>query len=124
MKKKNQVNIEIFSKKNLGRKKKSYHQHAELAELSFIYMDIIRGKLFSNHPKNLNHVHKDSKDFVSVIITAGKNIRGGDTVFYDGVKISDLGSGAHVLQYLYKRMIFSPFEKKSMKVLFGEDIEQ
>ena len=48
-------------------------------------MAIIGGKLYSNHPKNQNHVHKDSNDIVSVIMTVGKNIIGGDNVFYDGV---------------------------------------
>ena len=75
------------------------------------FMDVIVGKLFSNHPKNLNHVHRDSKDFVSVIITVGKYIRGGDTVFYDGMKTFDLGSISHVLKYLHRRMIFGPFKK-------------
>ena len=74
-------------------------------------MAVIGGKLFGNHPKNLNHVHKDSKDLVSVIIILGKNISGGDTVLYDGVKTSDLGSRAHVLKRLHGRPIFGPFEK-------------
>ena len=39
----------------------------------------------------MNHVHKDTKYLVSVIITLGKNISGGETMFYDGVKTSDLG---------------------------------
>ena len=34
-------------------------------------MAVIDGKFFSNHPKILNHVHKDSNDLVSVIITLG-----------------------------------------------------
>ena len=34
----------------------------------------------------MNHVHKDTKDLISVIIKVGKDISGGDTVFYDGVK--------------------------------------
>ena len=38
----------------------------------FTSMAVISGQLFSNHPKNLNHVHKDSKDLVSVIITLGE----------------------------------------------------
>ena len=46
----------------------------------------------------MNHAHKDSKDFFSVIINLGKNVSGGDTVFYDGVKASDLGSRAHILK--------------------------
>ena len=74
-------------------------------------MDIIGGKLFSNHPKNLNHVHKETKDLVSVIITVGKDISGGDTVFYYGVKTSDLESRSHILKHLHGRMISGPFEK-------------
>ena len=50
-------------------------------------MAVIGGKLFSSHPKNLKRVHKDIKDLVSVIITLGKDISGGDTVFNDEVKI-------------------------------------
>ena len=73
-------------------------------------MAVIGGRLFSNHHKNMNHVHKDSKYLVSVIITLGGNISGGDTVFYDGVKTSDLGSRAHVLKNLHGRIIFGPFE--------------
>ena len=60
-------------------------------------MAVIGGKLFSNHPKNLNHVHKDSKDLVYVIITLVKDISGGNAVFYDGVKTFDLGSRVNVL---------------------------
>ena len=37
-------------------------------------------------------MHKDVKYLVSVIITLGKDIIGGDTVFYDGVKIVILGT--------------------------------
>ena len=44
-----------------------------------------------------------------VIITLINNIRGGDTVFYDRIKTSDLGSRAHILKHLFGRMIFVPF---------------
>ena len=77
----------------------------------FTSMAVIGGKLYRNHPKNLNHVRKDTKYLVSVIITLGKNVSRVDTVFYDGVKTSDLGSRAHILQHLHGRMIFGPFEK-------------
>ena len=73
-------------------------------------MDVIGGRIFSNQPKNLNHIHKDSKYLVSVIITLGENMSGGDTVFYDWVKTSDLGSIAYVFKKLYGRMIFGPFD--------------
>ena len=86
-------------------------------------MAVLGGKLYSNHPKNLNHVHKDTKDLVSVIITMVKDISAGETMIYYGVKTSDLGSRAHISKILHGRMIFGPFEKKPMKVLFGVDIE-
>ena len=77
----------------------------------FISMAVIGGKLYSNHPKNLNHVHKDAKYLVSNIITVGKDISGGDTVFYDVVKSSELGIRAHILKHLHGRIVFGPFAK-------------
>ena len=59
----------------------------------------------------MNHVHKDTRDLVSVIITIVTNISGGDTVFYDGVKTSDLLSRARVIKHLHGRIIFDAFEK-------------
>ena len=76
----------------------------------FTSMAVIGGKIYSNHHKNMNHVNKDSKYLVSVIITMGKNITGGETVFYYGVKTSNLGSRANILKKLHGRMIFGPFE--------------
>ena len=74
-------------------------------------MAVIGGRLYRNHPKNLNHMHKDLKDLVSVNITLGKDIIGGDTVFYDGVKSCDFGNRAHILKYSHGRMVFGPYEK-------------
>ena len=56
----------------------------------------------------MRHVHKDTKDLVSVIITLDTNISGGDTVFYDRVKKSDLVNISHVLKHLHERIIFVP----------------
>ena len=47
----------------------------------------------------MNYVHKDTKDFLSVIIPMLNNIRVGDTVFYDWVKKSDLGIISHTLKH-------------------------
>ena len=44
----------------------------------FTFMSVIGGRLFSNHHKNMNHVHKDGNDFVSVVLALGGNISGGD----------------------------------------------
>ena len=71
-------------------------------------MAVIGGKLYRNHPKNLNHVHKDIKDLVSVIITLGKDISGGYTVFYDELKSSSFWSRARILKHLHGRMVFGP----------------
>ena len=71
-------------------------------------MSVIGGELYSNRPKNMNHVHKATKDMVSIIITVGKDISGGDTTFYDEVKTSDLGSRAHILkEFTSKNYIWS-----------------
>ena len=52
-----------------------------------------------------------------------ENINGGDTMFYDGVKTSDLGRRAQVLKHLHGRMIFGQFEFFFTKVIFGVDID-
>ena len=85
-----------------------------IGETIFTSMAVIGGRLFSNEHKNMNHVNNNSKYLVSVIINLAGNINGGDTVCYDGVKIYDLGSGAHILKHLHRRMMFGPFEKNSM----------
>ena len=42
----------------------------------FSSVAVIGGKLFRNHPKNMNHVYEDSKNLVSVIISLGGDIKG------------------------------------------------
>ena len=59
----------------------------------------------------MKHVHKYTKDLVSVIITIVTNIIGGDTIFNDVVKSSYLGNRTYVLKYLPGKMFFGPFEK-------------
>ena len=74
-------------------------------------MTVIGGQLYRNHPRNLHHIHKDTKDLVSVIITLGENIIGGDTVCYDRMKTCDFGNISHILKHSHGRMVFGPFEK-------------
>ena len=47
----------------------------------FTLFATIGGNLYTRHAKNLNHVHKDSKDFLSVIIILGTDVNGGEAVF-------------------------------------------
>ena len=98
-------------KLKLDKAKEILPSTCRISEIIFTSMAVIGGKIYHNHPKNLNHMHKDVKDLVSVIITLGKDISGGETVFYDGVKSSDIGSRAHILKHLHGRMVFGPFEK-------------
>ena len=46
----------------------------------------------------MNNLHKESKELVSVIITLVTNVNGGDTVFHDWARHTDLGKRAHVLK--------------------------
>ena len=62
-------------------------------------MATIGGNLYTRHPKNLNHVHKDSKDLMSVIIILGTDVHGGETVFFNGESINDVGKRSHVLKH-------------------------
>ena len=70
------------------------------------------GELFSSYPKNKNHVHKDQNYLLYAIITMVTNVSGGDTLFYDGIHVYDLGQRSHVLKHLHRRCIIGPFEKK------------
>ena len=74
-------------------------------------MATIGGNLFTIHPKNLNRVHKDSNNLLSVITILGKNVHGGEKVFYDGENINDIGKRAHVLKHSYGRCMVDPFDK-------------
>ena len=44
-------------------------------------MATIGVNLFTRHPKNINHVHKDSNDLLSVMTILGTNVHGGETFF-------------------------------------------
>ena len=74
-------------------------------------MATIGVNLYTKHPNNLNHVHKDSKDLLSVIIMLGTDINGGETVFYDGENKNDIGKRAHVLNHSHGRCFIGCFDK-------------
>ena len=86
-------------------------------------MATIGGNLYTRHPKNLNHVHKDSKDLMSVIIILGTDVHGGETDFFDGENINDVGKRAHKLKHSHGRCIIGSVDKIYTKDLFGLVIE-
>ena len=74
-------------------------------------MATIGGNLYTRHAKNLNYVHKDSKDLMSVIIILGTDVHGGETVFYDGENMNDIGKRAHLLKHSHGRCVIGSFDK-------------
>ena len=80
------------------------------------YIPIIGVKLYSNHPKNINHVHKYSKDLLSIILPLGNVFSGGDTVFYGGVIYSDLVKKYHAINILHGRCVVGAFETYFHKI--------
>ena len=58
-----------------------------------------------------NHVHKDSKDILLVIIILGTDVNGGETVFNDGKNMNDNGKIAHVLKHSHERCVIGYFDK-------------
>ena len=53
-----------------------------IGDTYFKSLATIGGNLYKRHAKNLNHVHKDSKDLMSVIIIFVTDVHGGEIVFY------------------------------------------
>ena len=52
-----------------------------IGDTCFTSMATIGGNLYTRHVNNLNRVHRDSKDLLSVIIILGTDVNGGETVF-------------------------------------------
>ena len=106
-------------KQKLTTEKEKISSKFRIGKTCFTSVAVIGDKLFSNNPKNMNHVHKNTQDF-ACYNNYGDYYKSRDTVFYEGVKTYDLESIAHALEHLYSRMIFGKFENVIMKVLFGE----
>ena len=51
--------------------------------------------------------HKNSKDIMSVIIILETDVKGGETFFYDGEKMNDIGKRAHVLDVFQPKTVCS-----------------
>ena len=67
---------------NLGRimeeTKVMIPKECRIGDTCFTSLATIGGNLYTRHVKNLNHVHKDSKYLLSVIIILGTDVNGGD----------------------------------------------
>ena len=66
--------------KNIMIAKGKIQKNWRIGNICFTSVAVIGGRLLSNSPKNNNHVRKYQKYLLSVIITLGENVSGGDTV--------------------------------------------
>ena len=74
-------------------------------------MAAIRVNLYTRYAKNINHINKDSKDLLSVIVILGTNANSGETVFYDEYNMNDIGKRAQVLKHSHRRCVIGSFAK-------------
>ena len=58
-----------------------------------------------------------------MIIIFGTDFNGGETVFYDGENMHDIGKRAHVLKHSHGMCVIGYFEKNYTKAHFGLAIE-
>ena len=82
-----------------------------IGDTCFTSLPTIGGNLYTRHANNLNHVHEDSKDIMSVIIIMGTYVHGGETVFFYGETLHDVGKRAHVLKHSHGRCVIGSFDK-------------
>ena len=53
-----------------------------IGDTCFTSLATIGGNLYTRHANNLNLLHKDNKELLSVIIILGTDVHGGETVFF------------------------------------------
>ena len=101
--------------KNLGstmdKAKQIIPKECRIDDTYFTSLPNIGGNLYTRHVKNLNHVHKDSKDILPVIIILGTDVNGGEIVFNDEENMNDIVKIAHVLKYSHGRCVIGSFDK-------------
>ena len=70
--------------KTMKKTKENIPKECRISDTCFTSLTTIGGNLYTRHPKNLNHVNKDIKYLLPVIIILGTDVNDGETVFYDG----------------------------------------
>ena len=70
---------------NLGsmvdKAKEKIPKQCRIGDTCFTSVTTIGVNLFTRHPKNINHVHKDSNDLLSVTTILGTNVHFGEKQF-------------------------------------------
>ena len=91
--------------------KEKIPKHSIIGDTCFTSLARIGINLFTRHKKKLNHVHRDSNNFLSVIIILVTNVHGGETLFHDGVNMNYIVKRANVLKHSNGRCVFGAFDK-------------
>ena len=89
--------------------KEKITKQCRIGDTCFTSLATIGGNLYTKNAKNLNHVHKDSKDLLSVIIILGTNVNGGETFFNDGENMNNIGKRAHILMHSHGRCVIGSY---------------
>ena len=80
-------------------------KECRIGDTCFTSLANIGVNLYTSHENNLNHVHRYSTDLLSVIIILGTYVNGGETMFYDGENMNDIGKIAHVLKHSHGKCV-------------------
>ena len=64
----------------MDKEKENIRRKCRIGDTCFTSLATIGDDLFTRHPKNLNHLHRDSNDIMSVMIILGTYVHGGETV--------------------------------------------
>ena len=75
----------------LDKAKEKIPKQCRIGDTYFMSLANIGGNFLTRHLENLNHVHKESNNLLSVIIILVTNVHGGETIFYDGDNMNDIG---------------------------------
>ena len=65
----------------MDKAKEKIPKECRICDTCITSFSTIGGNLYTRQAKNINHVHRDSKDIMSVIIILVTGINGGETVF-------------------------------------------
>ena len=95
----------------LDKAKDNIPKQYRIGDTYFTSLTTIVSNLFTKYQNILNHVHKNSNDILPVIIILRNNVHGGETVFYDGVNMNDIGKRAHVLKHSHGKCVVGAFDK-------------
>ena len=94
----------------MDKSKENIPKYFRIGDTCFTSFATIGGNLHTRNLKNLNNLHRDSKDILSVIIILRPDVTGGEKVFYDGDNMNDIGKRAHVLKHSHGRCVIGAFD--------------